>query len=119
MSQESHSSHLTSLEELRGKAYPVCVRKHRDGRVSAVFPQFSFGIGAGTTEAEALQDAEEILALGLQCLVEHGEGIPAPLETGPAQVLMREWNLPGVGVEESWATVQVRPECLLAEVVPS
>eukprot|EP00198_Chlamydomonas_reinhardtii_P002096 XP_001691432.1 predicted protein [Chlamydomonas reinhardtii] len=115
MSQGSHSSQ-SSLDELRGKLFPVCVRKHRDGRVSAVFPQFSFGIGAGMTEAEALQDAEEILALGLESLVEQGEDIPAPLETGPAKVLMREWNLPGVDVEESWAMVQVKPEHLLAEV---
>ncbi|KAG2451515.1 hypothetical protein HYH02_004113 [Chlamydomonas schloesseri] len=115
MSQKAQSSH-TSLEELRGIAFAVCLRKHRDGRVSAVFPQFSFGIGAGMTEAEALQDAEEILALGLESLMEHGEDIPAPLEAGPAKVLMSEWNLPGVDVEESWTVVEVKPECLMAEV---
>ncbi|KAG2486045.1 hypothetical protein HYH03_015252 [Edaphochlamys debaryana] len=102
----------SSLDNISGTAYPVYLRRHSDGLVSAIFPQFSFGIGAGMTEYEALEDAKYILVIGLDSLVEDSEEIPSPLTMEAAQELMREWSLNDVGVEVSWAEVEVEPECL-------
>ncbi|GLC39658.1 hypothetical protein PLESTB_001863500 [Pleodorina starrii] len=112
MSQGS-SSNYSSVEQLRGKSYPVCLQKHIvDGIVSAIFPQFSFGIGSGESEEEALDDAVYILAIGLEDMVEGREEIPPPLDLDAAKVLMLDLGLSDKGVEESWAQVQVKPECL-------
>ena len=102
------------MDELRGRRYPVCLRKHAaDNIISAVFPQFSFGVGSGVTQEDAVKDAEYILAAGLEYLIEGGEAIPGPLEQEAAQEMMREWSLNMDGVIESWAVIEVKPECLV------
>lgn len=70
----------------------------------------------GATKEEALRDAKYILALGLQHLVEAAKEVPDPLDQGAAEQLLRTWEgLSDVGVEVSWDTVEVQPECLEEE----
>lgn len=117
MSQEPRNG-CSSIERLRGRSYPVCLRSHpatatSPSLVTAIFPQLSSGIGVGATKEEALRDAKYILALGLQFLVEASEEVPEPLGQDAAEQLLRTWEgLSYVGVEVSWDTVEVLPECL-------
>lgn len=119
MSQESQatsSCSSSSIESLRGRAYPACVRKFAKGPVSAIFPQFSFGIGSGESVAEASQDAEYILSAGLAYIVESGDEVPEPASAEVAKSLLEEWGLSNEGLEsESWVLVEVKPEMLAGD----
>ncbi len=109
--QLSCSSTSSSLEELRGKQYPVCLRRRSDGTVSAIFSQFSFGTGTGETEEEATEDAGYILAWGLHYYIEAGEDIPEPASLQAAEAIMKDWDVDDSNVVSvSWAQVEVKPE---------
>ncbi|KAG2486675.1 hypothetical protein HYH03_014606 [Edaphochlamys debaryana] len=106
-----------SPEACRGKHYPAYIAKPAEGQhtYSVCFAQFSFGIGSGDTEREAVEHAEYVLAYGVSLMA----SVPDLVSHEEAVQLVRE-ELDEIGIsasDVSWTEIEVKLEVLEEEEV--
>ena len=69
-------------------AYPCVLAAEQDGGFSVSFPDVPEALTCGNDRAEALEMAEDALAVALGAYVQSREAIPAPGSPEPGQVMV-------------------------------